>query len=996
MVDNVGRKIVLIALLLGASLLLLILPNPKLRMGLDLAGGLRMVYRIPFEKALEEGLYTQGESRVQIRNDTIQIIRERIDPQGVTEPIIRPLGGEDLFEIAIPGEATFRSASARGTLGEAVPATGNAAIVLHTDFPDPPEDPKDRSLPRQFEDLEDFPGGGGGVRIGPEKIKYTRRAGNRLEGITRGYEDHPIEAHAAGADVVLVSDDQIKAAIENLGDMRWMIVAEPNDFPVDPDETKARQNLLDWWEENPAAPIAAYNALPTDQGGPPPGIVWFPHRLPEGAEAIHPKDGQIHPLIVQENEGWHFSGEDLQVVKRGQDEVGYPAVQFLMSRTNNARARFGNFTGDYVERQLAIVLNDWVISAPVLNGALRGTSIIKGRFTSQEVDRMVRVLRSGSLRIKPELQHRERVGATLGHTHVRKGFLSGLIGLAAVLGFMIVYYKGLGIYAAASLVASLVMLMGAMTFLQATLTLPGIAGIILTIGMAVDANILIFDRIREEAEKGHKALQSAQNGFKHALSAIIDANVTTLLTALILMNVGTGPVRGFAVTLAIGILTSVFSALVITRVLVHFQLERGAKAFPMKRWLADAKFAIVQKAGVCMAGSLGAIVLGVGLFLWLPDTQKLGIDFLGGATVKVRTEEAQTESLMRDRGAGIRSGAAGGVDVQSLPASGVGGGRYTEFRLTAKSTGDSGGETAFEGEVRAGLQDILQKGPVEIAISTAGDQQTTDMTLYFVSDHPVDDVSEVLVLAGLKDPQLSPRAERPEVLDVAAGTTFGLSEVDLRNQVMQAFDGAQDSLGASMSLADPIPEVTVVGGQVVGDLRDAAIRALILSLFAVVMYIRIRFAEYSYGLAALAAVLHDVLIVLGLIALGMWLGVIQVEINLPLIAAFLTIIGYSLNDTIVVFDRVRENLPRMKGSLREIVNASINQTLSRTVITSGTTLVTILVLFALNYGQGSILEGFTFAMAAGVIVGTYSSLFIASPVFIWLEERAQRKRAARA
>ena len=270
------------------------------------------------------------------------------------------------------------------------------------------------------------------------------------------------------------------------------------------------------------------------------------------------------------------------------------------------------------------------------------------------------------------------------------------------------------------------------------------------------------------------------------------------------------------------------------------------------------------------------------------------------------------------------------------------------------------------------------------------------MTLYFVSDHPVDDVSEVLVLAGLKDPQLSPRAERPEVLDVAAGTTFGLSEVDLRNQVMQAFDGAQDSLGASMSLADPIPEVTVVGGQVVGDLRDAAIRALILSLFAVVMYIRIRFAEYSYGLAALAAVLHDVLIVLGLIALGMWLGVIQVEINLPLIAAFLTIIGYSLNDTIVVFDRVRENLPRMKGSLREIVNASINQTLSRTVITSGTTLVTILVLFALNYGQGSILEGFTFAMAAGVIVGTYSSLFIASPVFIWLEERAQRKRAARA
>lgn len=1005
MIENVGRKIILIGALLGVSILLLVLPSPSLRMGLDLAGGLRLVYRIPFEEAIEEGVIEEGSNRDEIMRETMKIVRMRVDPQGILEPIIR-LVGDDLIEIAIPGAAEFRAASAVATLAQPLsgPSDDGSTVPFEIELV---------SATGDNTDLAGFPSGGGKVRIGDEEIRYTRRSGNRLTGLERARGTSKIAAHAADASVTLISNDQIQAAIENLGDMRFMMTAKDGDPELGgAGLTAERTKLRAWYATNPQAPIAAYNALPFPNG-PAEGLRWYPHVTPEGGEYIHPSQrvDALLPVLTPEKEAWRFTGEDLGPVRVGQDSVGKPAVQFQM---DGPRQRdFGDWTDKWSDRDrraMAIVLNDEVVSAPSLNnGGLYGTSIIQGRFTLQEVEGMVTVLRSGSLKIRPVLEHEERVGATLGSTHVDRGKWSGTIGLIGVLGFMIAYYKGLGVFAAMSLICNLIMLMGVMTFLQATLTLPGIAGIVLTVGMAVDANILIFDRIREEFEKGRKAAPAAENGFKHALSAIIDANVTTLITAFILMKVGSGPVAGFAVTLAVGILTSVFSALVITRVFVHFQVERGAKDFPMGRWLADAKYSFSRFAKPCLMGSATMIVVGLGVFFAVPDKQKLGIDFLGGAAAKVRTQEPQTRDALADALAaaldkGTITEEIASAEIVTLPDSSAGDGKYTEFRVTFKTDGEGTGQEAkFEDDLRRAFADLLAKGPVsDIELTTADGNtanQSLAMQVHFESEHPVDDIRTALQGAGFIEPIEVSRIEGSDgAYQVASRMTFGLANTHAIQMVERAFEDRSDSSDQRMVLANPVPETTVVGSQVVGDLRDSAIRAILLSLFVVVMYIRVRFAEYSYGIAAMAAVVHDVLVVLGFLSLiaamnAAGINFVHVEINLPMIAAFLTIIGYSLNDTIVVFDRVRENLPRMKGSLKEIVDQSINQTLSRTVMTSITTLVTLLVLFLFNVGSGSVLETFSLALLLGVMVGTYSSIFIAAPVFIWWDTRA-KKRAA--
>ena len=286
---------------------------------------------------------------------------------------------------------------------------------------------------------------------------------------------------------------------------------------------------------------------------------------------------------------------------------------------------------------------------------------------------------------------------------------------------------------------------------------------------------------------------------------------------------------------------------------------------------------------------------------------------------------------------------------------------------------------------------MLQRGPVEVALN--GDQ--VEATLYFERGHDPADVTRVIADGGhVLNPTATPRDDGRDVHVVTGTARAGTQARTLTEQLQTDFAGQTDANGNVFSLAQPVPETTVVGGQVVGELRDSAIKAILLSLFAVVLYIRVRFAEYSYGFAAVAAVVHDVLIVLGAMALADVSGLVSAELNLPMIAAFLTIVGYSLNDTIVIFDRVRENLPRVKGSLKEVVNLSINQTLSRTVMTSITTLLTLVMLFLFSRGTGSVLEGFSFAMIIGLISGTYSTIFIATPVFVWLETRAQRKAAA--
>jgi preprotein translocase SecF subunit len=368
--------------------------------------------------------------------------------------------------------------------------------------------------------------------------------------------------------------------------------------------------------------------------------------------------------------------------------------------------------------------------------------------------------------------------------------------------------------------------------------------------------------------------------------------------------------------------------------------------------------------------------------------------------VQIRTEDAQTVDSVRDLVYSIPGAIGESAEVKPVLGSALGDG-YTSYRITFKVTEEAQEgeevEKSLKAEIGRNLESILQKGPIELSEPRAdGAFNDWDLTMYFVDEHPVADIHQRLTEAGTQSPSLVQDAARATVYSGSIRTST-LKKTELESLIGNAFNRTLDSNGIDFNLAEPIPSSTLVGPQVVGELRNKAVIALVVSLFAVVLYIRVRFYEYSYGFAAVAALTHDVLVTLGAITLADYLGIINGEITLPMVAAFLTIIGYSLNDTIVVFDRIRENLPRMKKPMAEVLNISINQTLSRTVLTSLTTLLAVSLLFGFNYGTGNTLEGFAFAMLIGVITGTYSTIFIANPVLLWLETRADKKgRGARA
>jgi len=989
MIENLGRKVFWIAALLVAALLCIVLPEAPFRLGLDLQGGTRYLLSIDFEQALKDGKISQAEydDPQQLLQDTIAVIRERIDPHGQLEATIR-VEGTRSFVVEVPSTAMRTQIDARLPLAERLDPAMKSGLLL--DAPD-------------AELVRDFPLTGGVVKIGDERIRYEIRDGNELRELTRGYAASPIADHPPGSAVVLRGDDTLLRSIQNPGSLQIFVEAKAErDFAQDTDLTKEREKAQKWVDDNPDLSLSAYNALNGTPQGPPANIRWFPHHVMEGDPVPARRDNLVPLLVQPADRKWSFSGVDVSFVRSSADDYGLPAVSIDMD--DSARFRFGDFTTKYVRELMGIVINDEIISLatirePLVQGSFQISGGSRG-FRKAEVDEMVKVLKTGSLRVKPELEQSERVGATLGDQYVRSGAISAALGLGVVLLFTMAYYRRLGVFAAISLLVGMTLLMGVMAFLQATLTLPGVAGIILTLGMAVDANILIYERIREESAKGRKLIQASKNGFERAATTIIDANVTTFITAAILYFVGTGPVRGFATTLMIGIVTSVFAALVVTRVLVHVAIAKGVERFGMSQLVRETKIGFMGMWKVALPASLAVIVVGLGLFLSLPDHKKLSIDFLGGLTVTARTEDPQQPDTIRRLIAGIPSVIGKSAEVQVIKDSGDPKSGYRRFRITYKSEGDvvlaeqqgeetDTGERTGEAEIREALRDVLQKGPIELQLDLATMQASG--SLYFEGEHEAADVQGALEVNGtLAVASVAPVADHRGVYTFRGTAKAGSNEVTLQQEIGRRFTQQSDSKGAEYVLAQPVPETSLVGAQVVGELRDKAIMAILLSLFAAVMYIRVRFAEYSYGLAAVVALVHDVLIVLGVLALADMTGFVDGEISLPMIAAFLTIIGYSLNDTIIVFDRVRENLPRVKGTMAEILDLSINQTLSRTLLTSGTTLMAVAVLFVFNRGGGSVLEGFSFAMLIGVLVGTYSSIFVASPVLLWLERRAAR------
>ena len=578
-------------------------------------------------------------------------------------------------------------------------------------------------------------------------------------------------------------------------------------------------------------------------------------------------------------------------------QIGQPAVSMQMDG-KGARI-WENMTGKAFKEgsNIAIVLDDVVYSAPgVNNGAIAGgRSEITGTFTLNEAIDLANVLRAGKLPASAEIIQSEIVGPSLGKEAIQSGIYSFLIALLIVLAWMIFYYGSSGLYADIALALNILLIFGILAGLGAVLTLPGIAGIVLTIGISVDANVLIFERIREELRKGKGPQKAVNDGFNNALSSILDANITTGLTALILFVFGTGPIKGFATTLLIGIGTSLFTAIFITRLFVDGRLFNGKKvSFSTKATdglLSNLSFAFLSKRKVAYIVS-GALIL-VSLASLTINGLNQGVDFVGGRSYTVRFDQIMNPSEVEK---GLVD-AFGSAEVKTF-------GEDNQLKITTKYKIEEEG-SAIDQEIYNKLYASLQN---------------------YLPD----------------------------------GYTFD-----------QFINGAEDKTVGIMSSIK-------VGPTIADDIKNNSYLAVIGSLIVVFLYILLRFRKWQFSLGAVAAVFHDVLIVLGIFSLTYSIMPFNMEINQAFIAAILTVIGYSLNDTVVVFDRIREYTnDHPKWKLGETVDGALNSTLSRTLNTSLTTLLVLLAIFIFG---GESIRGFMFALIVGVLVGTYSSVFIATPV----------------
>jgi SecD/SecF fusion protein len=614
----------------------------------------------------------------------------------------------------------------------------------------------------------------------------------------------------------------------------------------------------------------------------------------------------LYAVIGNREHSAPLAGDVITDAKADFDENNQPIVSMEMNKTG-ARVWY-KLTEENINRSIAIVLDGYVYSAPRVNDAISGgRSQISGNFTVNESQDLANVLKAGKLPAPARIIQAEIIGPSLGQEAIDSGITSFGISLLIVLAWMFFYYGTAGMFSDFALAANILFIFGVLSSLGAVLTLPGIAGIVLTIGMSVDANVLIYERVREEIRKG-KALKTAiQDGYSQAYSSILDANITTLLTGIILYVFGTGPVQGFATTLIIGILTSLFSAIFITRLMIERKLGKDKtisfSTAGTDKWFQNPNIDFLGKRK--MAYTVSGIIILLGLVSLFTKGLNQGVDFVGGRTFTVRFENP--------------------VSTQELAST-----------LENVFIDESGNKMAPE-------------------VKTLGsDNQVKITTKYKIEEDAVEVDHEIneLLYNGLSS-------------YLPAEFTYD-----------QFVSGADSNVGIMQSVK--------VGPTIADDIKKDALLAISFSLIVVFLYILFRFRKVGFSTGAVVAVFHDSIIVLSLFSIGYGILPFSLEIDQAFIAAILTVIGYSLNDTVVVFDRIRETLNEHKNRAFDLmVNQSMNATLSRTINTSLTTFFVILSIFLF----AETIRGFMFALLVGIVVGTYSSLFIATPIMYDIEKK---------
>jgi SecD/SecF fusion protein len=814
-------------------------------------------------------------------------------------------------------------------------------------------------------------------------------------------------------------------------------------------------------------------------------------------------------ILTKVHEKYRVTGDDLREGGLGSDidENGRHEVVFAF-KPGSASA-MGGLTGSNIGRQLAIVLDDKVLSHATIQSQINDRGRITGNFTLEEVNFIIRILKAGSLpaKLKPTPVYEDPSDPTLGAENIRQGAIAVVVSLALVFVFCLAYYRSAGLVACIALAMNILLTVAVMILFGATLTMPGLAGLVLTVGMAVDSNVLIFERMREELDKGASLRMAIRNGYDRAMVTIIDSNLTTLLTAVILYVIGTDQLVGFAVTLTLGLIISMFTAVFCTRVIFEVAERTGwLRQLNFMHFFTQTRYDFVQFMGPCAVASIVLIAIGLAAAFYRGGGI-FDIDLRGGSSVQVPLNKPMPDDQFR----AIVQQAFQGVIFQgsrvdpTVKPVGIAStaGMHENFRVDTiiadediKEVVDGKEVTITKkavDEVQKRLYDalkdesgnsLIKRHAVTYLPSPAqGARRTTRAKTFFTawqgaeeekpaaddpaSDKPADDKTEdkkpedAAKVPGDDGPSDTGDADKGDTAKTetpdkpasppvvtgklrlsdtaheaeAVAQKDTIDQQELTNRVEQAAkelgldvkslqinvdhpqwdrDPGSRLSEWNVSLAttpqnanlvlekvkeqlnqEPVwPASKVIGGQIAGNFVRIAIGALIASIVGIILYIWFRFQNVTWGFAAVVALIHDVLFMLAGIAVSYWIpggdtvfywtGLTEFKIDLTVIAAFLTLIGYSINDTIVIFDRMREIKGKLPNINRQIVNDSVNQTLSRSILTFVTVFVTVVVLYLWG-GPG--IHGFAYAMLIGTVVGMYSTVFIAAPFLLWMLNR---------
>ena len=831
------------------------LQRGAVNLGLDLQGGIHLVMEVDLEGLTDE------EKRDAV-DRAQEVIRNRVDQFGVAEPTIQRQG-ENRIIVELPGLQDVERA--KGLIGQ--------TALLEFQLVEPDED-RNRLVQRISTVL---------AARGQDSAEETESAA--ATSTDTEAETPSLFGTESEQDTNLF--DEVEGT-SDVATLESMLTLFGNDMLVEQRSLPAVKAML-------ADPVAD-GAVPDDVEFLFSSKAYevFEGRLVRASESSSGSRYYVMYLVRKKPEMTGNLVESAFVsIGQNVEYMGQPIVNF--ETTDEGVRVFRSVTGGHIGERLGIVLDGAVYSAPTIQTKIySGRSIITGSGTEEEAKDLGIVLRAGALPARVEIIEDRTVGPSLGHDSIEQGKMAGIISMVLIALFMLLYYRLAGLVADVALALNMVFVLAVLAAFHATLTLPGIAGIILTIGMAVDANVLIFERIREELRAGKTIRAAIDSGYNNALSAIIDANLTTFIVGLVLYEFGTGPIRGFALTLCIGIVSSLFTAFIVTRLILEILTARSQSTMlsigPINilanvriRFLSMRKTALMVSAGVFAIGLIS--VVGI-------NHLKPGIDFAGGTLLELHFDPPVSVEQIRDLLDEVDLGGST-VDLSASEIKRFGSDNDIIIRVSESETGT---------DVADGIKQVLKSG-------------------------------------------------------LAANIQNDLEWVRRQEKV---------------------------GPKIGFELREQAVQAVLTSLVLILVYMAWRFRQFLFGIAAVVALFHDVLITLGL------LSVLDVEITLVVVAALLAIVGYSLNDTIVVFDRVRENLlaGRARDGFAELLDLSINECLSRTVVTSMTTLFAVVVL--MGWG-GEVIRDFTITLFIGILVGTYSSVFVASPVLYF----GHARRAAR-